>query len=69
MVSAETVLDKLKLTCLGTVINVFESVDVITLIKGGMYDELGLSVGEALLKRQDVSRSHSSCIWVSPLTS
>jgi 5'-AMP-activated protein kinase, regulatory gamma subunit len=32
---------------------VFEAVDVITLIKGGVYDDLNLSVGEALLKRSD----------------
>ncbi|KAF2087485.1 CBS-domain-containing protein [Saccharata proteae CBS 121410] len=37
----------------GVVINVFEAVDVITLIKGGIYDDLNLSVGEALLKRSD----------------
>ncbi|KAF2798279.1 nuclear protein SNF4 [Melanomma pulvis-pyrius CBS 109.77] len=37
----------------GTVINVFEAVDVITLIKGGVYDDLNLSVGDALLKRSD----------------
>ncbi|KAF2182013.1 nuclear protein SNF4 [Zopfia rhizophila CBS 207.26] len=37
----------------GAVINVFEAVDVITLIKGGVYDDLNLSVGEALLKRSD----------------
>ena len=36
-------------------INVFEAVDVITLIKGGVYDDLNLTVGEALLKRNDVS--------------
>lgn len=36
-------------------INIFEAVDVITLIKGGIYDDLNLSVGEALLKRSDVS--------------
>lgn len=35
------------------VINVFEAVDVITLIKGGVYDDLNLSVGDALLKRSD----------------
>lgn len=52
--STKQALDELELICLGIVINVFEAVDVITLIKGGMYDELGLSVGEALLKRQDV---------------
>ena len=43
-----------KLTLLGVVTNVFEAVDVITLIKGGMYDELNLNVGEALQKRSDV---------------
>ncbi|KAJ9627740.1 AMP-activated serine/threonine-protein kinase regulatory subunit [Taxawa tesnikishii (nom. ined.)] len=37
----------------GTVINVFEAVDVITLIKGGVYDDLNLTVGDALLKRPD----------------
>ncbi|KAJ5279561.1 5'-AMP-activated protein kinase subunit gamma [Penicillium angulare] len=35
----------------GVVYNVFESVDVIALIKGGVYDELGLTVGEVLKKR------------------
>ena len=39
----------------GAVINVFEAVDVIQLIKGGVYEELNMSVGEALLKRSDVS--------------
>ncbi|KAF2643826.1 nuclear protein SNF4 [Massarina eburnea CBS 473.64] len=37
----------------GTVLNVFEAVDIITLIKGGVYDDLNLSVGDALLKRSD----------------
>lgn len=44
-----------KLTSIGVVINVFEAVDVITLIKGGVYDDLSLTVGEALQKRSDVS--------------
>jgi 5'-AMP-activated protein kinase, regulatory gamma subunit len=35
------------------VLNVFEAVDVITIIKGGVYDDLTTSVGEALLKRAD----------------
>lgn len=35
------------------VLNVFEAVDVITIIKGGAYDGLETSVGEALLKRSD----------------
>lgn len=42
----------------GAVINVFESVDVIALIKGGVYDDLNLTVGEALLKRSDVSSGY-----------
>jgi len=37
----------------GVVINVFESVDVIALISGGVYDDLTLTVGSALLKRSD----------------
>ncbi|KAJ8607903.1 hypothetical protein MRB53_039999 [Persea americana] len=37
----------------GTVLNVFEAVDVIALIKGGDYDNLNLTVGKALEKRQD----------------
>ncbi|KAL1297725.1 hypothetical protein AAFC00_006267 [Neodothiora populina] len=37
----------------GTLVNVFEAVDVIALIKGGVYDDLSLTVGEALLKRSD----------------
>ena len=38
----------------GVVTNVFEAVDIITLIKGNNYDELNLDVGEALKKRPDV---------------
>ena len=38
----------------GVVTNVFEAVDIITLIKGNNYDELNLDVGEALKKRSDV---------------
>lgn len=41
----------------GGVINVFEAVDVISLIKGGVYDDLNLTVGEALLKRSEVMHS------------
>ncbi|KAJ9638864.1 AMP-activated serine/threonine-protein kinase regulatory subunit [Coniosporium tulheliwenetii] len=41
------------LTFPGILMNVFEAVDVITLIKGGVYDDLNLSVGDALLKRSD----------------
>lgn len=40
----------------GTVLNVFEAVDVITLIKGGEYEtNLNLTVGKAIEKRSDVS--------------
>lgn len=35
------------------VLNVFEAVDVIAIIKGGVYDELTISVGDALLKRAE----------------
>lgn len=35
----------------------FEAVDVIALIKGGVYDDLNLTVGDALLKRSDVRNS------------
>jgi 5'-AMP-activated protein kinase regulatory gamma subunit len=41
------------LTQAGILLNVFEAVDVITLIKGGDYDSLQLTVGEALRKRSD----------------
>lgn len=41
-------------TFAGVVYNVFEAVDVITLIKGGVYDDLSLTVGEALKKRSPV---------------
>lgn len=34
-------------------INVYEAVDVLSLIKGGLYTDLSLSVGLALLKRPD----------------
>ncbi|QIW95365.1 hypothetical protein AMS68_000883 [Peltaster fructicola] len=37
----------------GTVMNLFESVDVIALIKGGDYDNLQYTVGKALEKRSD----------------
>lgn len=46
---------KLKLIGRDVVMNVFEAVDVIMLIKGGNYADLELSVGEALLKRGPVS--------------
>jgi CBS domain-containing protein len=39
---------------IGVVYNVFESVDVIALIRGGVYDDLSLTVGEVLKKRSPV---------------
>jgi CBS domain-containing protein len=50
----------------GVVYNVFEAVDVITLIKGGVYDDLSLTVGEALKKRSAV-RSLYSTAFPDPL--
>ncbi|KAH7068080.1 hypothetical protein BKA63DRAFT_423790 [Paraphoma chrysanthemicola] len=47
-ISSVPILDKK-----GVVLNVFEAVDVIALIKGGVYDDLNLTVGDALLKRSD----------------
>lgn len=38
----------------GTLLNVFEAVDVIVLIKGGDYEKLNLSAGKALELRSDV---------------
>ncbi|AET38026.1 AMP-activated serine/threonine-protein kinase regulatory subunit SNF4 Ecym_2281 [Eremothecium cymbalariae DBVPG len=37
----------------GKLINVYEAVDVLGLIKGGIYNDLSLSVGEALMRRSD----------------
>jgi CBS domain-containing protein len=34
-------------------VNVYEAVDVLGLIKGGIYNDLSLSVGEALMRRSD----------------
>lgn len=52
------------LTLTGTVLNVFEAVDVIALIKGGTYDDLGLTVGDALLKRSEVRSRHQITVFV-----
>nr|2NYC_A Chain A, Nuclear protein SNF4 [Saccharomyces cerevisiae] len=37
----------------GYLINVYEAYDVLGLIKGGIYNDLSLSVGEALMRRSD----------------
>lgn len=47
-ISSVPVIDKNKV-----VLNVFEAVDVIPCIKGGAYEELNSTVGEALLKRAE----------------
>lgn len=43
------------------VVNVFEAVDVIPCIKGGAYDELSGSVGEALCRRPDEFQGIYTC--------
>ncbi|KAH7200609.1 hypothetical protein BKA60DRAFT_191103 [Fusarium oxysporum] len=45
----------------GRVLNAFEAVDVIPCIKGGAYDDLDGSVGEALCKRPDESPDIYTC--------
>ncbi|CCK70906.1 AMP-activated serine/threonine-protein kinase regulatory subunit SNF4 KNAG_0F02410 [Huiozyma naganishii CBS 8797] len=37
----------------GVLLNVYEAIDVLGLIKGGIYNDLSLSVGEALMRRSD----------------
>ena len=37
----------------GILLNVYEAVDVLGLIKGGIYNDLSLTVGEALMRRSD----------------
>lgn len=43
------------------VLNVFEAVDVIPCIKGGLYEELNNTIGEALCKRSDDSPGIYTC--------
>jgi 5'-AMP-activated protein kinase regulatory gamma subunit len=38
----------------GVLQNIYESIDVLTLIKGGIYNDLKLTVGEALMRRSEV---------------
>ncbi|PQK07988.1 hypothetical protein BB8028_0001g00690 [Beauveria bassiana] len=45
----------------GRVLNAFEAVDVIPCIKGGVYEDLGGSVGDALCKRPDDSPGIYTC--------
>ncbi|KAI1849391.1 hypothetical protein JX265_008544 [Neoarthrinium moseri] len=55
-ISAVPVIDKNN-----TVLNVFEAVDVIPCIKGGAYDELKSTVGEALTKRPEDFQGIYTC--------
>jgi len=45
----------------GHVLNVFEAVDIIPCIKGGVYDDLDKTIGDALCKRPDDSPGIYSC--------
>ncbi|KAL7663874.1 CBS domain-containing protein [[Candida] zeylanoides] len=42
-------------------VNVYEAVDVLALVKGGMYTDLDLSVGEALLRRPEDFEGVHTC--------
>ncbi|ODQ68606.1 nuclear protein SNF4 [Nadsonia fulvescens var. elongata DSM 6958] len=44
-------------------INVYEAVDVLALIKGGIYTDLNLTVGEALMKRSDDFEGVHTCTF------
>lgn len=45
----------------GKLINVYEAYDVLTLIKGGIYTDLDLTVGEALLRRAEDFEGVHTC--------
>ena len=49
----------------GMVLNVFEAVDVITLIKGGDYEKLSFSAGKALELRSEVCVSTVVAVFIS----
>ncbi|KAM9893725.1 hypothetical protein OXX79_009164 [Metschnikowia pulcherrima] len=42
-------------------VNVYEAVDVLALVKGGMYTDLDLSVGDALLRRAEDFEGVHTC--------
>lgn len=46
---------------LGKLVNVYEAVDVLALVKGGMYTDLDLSVGDALLRRPEDFEGVHTC--------
>ncbi|KAK9240738.1 hypothetical protein V1525DRAFT_394833 [Lipomyces kononenkoae] len=45
----------------GVLQNIYESIDVLTLIKGGIYNDLQLTVGEALMRRSDEFEGVYTC--------
>lgn len=44
-------------------VNIYEAVDVLSLIKGGIYTDLSLSVGEALMRRSDDFEGVYTCTF------
>lgn len=44
-------------------INIYEAVDVLSLIKGGIYTDLSLSVGEALMRRAEDFEGVYTCTF------
>lgn len=53
----------------GVVLNVFETVDVMTLVKAGVYRDLDLCVAEALLRRPDDFSGVHTCTLNDSLSS
>ncbi|EER30975.1 nuclear protein SNF4 [Candida tropicalis MYA-3404] len=45
----------------GKLINVYEAFDVLSLVKGGMYTDLDLSIGDALLRRSEEFEGVHTC--------
>ncbi|RLV96667.1 Nuclear protein SNF4 [Spathaspora sp. JA1] len=45
----------------GKLINVYEAIDILALVKGGMYTDLDLSVGDALLRRSEDFEGVHTC--------
>ncbi|KAK9246729.1 hypothetical protein V1506DRAFT_505227 [Lipomyces tetrasporus] len=45
----------------GVLQNIYESIDVLTLIKGGIYNDLKLTVGEALMRRSEEFEGVYTC--------
>ncbi|KAK9468952.1 hypothetical protein V1512DRAFT_234064 [Lipomyces arxii] len=45
----------------GVLQNIYESIDVLTIVKGGIYNELELTVGEAIMRRSDEFEGVYTC--------